>query len=149
MPRAGGPQLIGVGGRRFHAGVDELQGARHPPAVGGRQRRRGVRIAGGELGVQGPRAVRGEPPCPALARAGRRGRTQLEVGEGGAEVQAGAAHHDRPPACPEQSVDLRVGAAAKSPAEARSSSASTPTSRCSSRSRSAAVGAPVRISRPR
>ena len=59
--------------------------------------------------MQRGRAALGELGLPALARAGRRGRAQIELGQRGAQVQPGAADDDRAPAGGEQAVDLGVG----------------------------------------
>ena len=103
---------------------------------------------------RGPGARRVSSPCSAAGPraascAGQRARTrgrrraQLEVGQRGAQVEAGAADHDRAPPGGEEPVDLGV----REPrvlagAETCRRRARTPTSRCSSRARS--CGSPRR-----
>ena len=105
------PQLRAARARRLQAGVQELERARHAPPVGRRRRGGGGRVARGEPGVQGRGALGLQHRGPALARAGGRGRAQVEVGQRRAQVEPRAAHDDRPPPGGEQRVDLRVGAA--------------------------------------
>ena len=72
--------------------------------------RRGRRRALGEIGVDRRQAALVELGEEPLAHARRRRRAQLEVGEGGLQVEAGAADDDRPPAGVEGGVDLPVSA---------------------------------------
>ena len=62
-----------------------------------------------QLLVERLRSSLRELVLPAPPDLGRDGRSQVEVRERGAQVQAGAADHDRPPAGREQLVDLAVG----------------------------------------
>ena len=59
--------------------------------------------------MEGVRSARRQVELEALAHALRRRRAQVEVGECRTQVQAGAAHHDRPPPGGHQAVDLGVG----------------------------------------
>ena len=112
MARLGGPQLVAR--RRPQAGVEQLERAHDPLRVGRRDGGRRGRVAGGQLGVQGLRPAGFQVGAAALADGGRDGRAQVELGERGAQIEAGAADHDRPPARGEQGVDLARGRAARS-----------------------------------
>ena len=105
----------------------------------------------GELRVQRLRARRRRAARWMRCAHGRVGRrSQLEVGQGGLEVEAGAADHDRAPARPRARRRSRRGrAAANSPAEKVSRGSTKDSRRCSSWACSAAVAAPVSVSRPR
>ena len=61
--------------------------------------------------MQRERAVALERVLPVLADAGRGRRAQIELGERGAQVEAGASDDQRPPAGRQQPVDLGVGEA--------------------------------------
>ena len=69
------------------------------------------RRARGQLGVQRRRALGREPRGVAGADRGVGRRPQVQLGQRGAQVEAGAADDDRAPARGEQPVDLGVGAA--------------------------------------
>ena len=103
------PQLRGSLGGLERADLLELEGAHDAVAVGGVDGLRRPRRPLGQERVQGVRAATLELLVPALAHAGRRRWTQREVGEGGAQVEPGAADHDRRGALGQQRIDLRVG----------------------------------------
>ena len=95
-------------GRLELAGVEQLQRAHDALAVVrvdplGRPRR-----AARELGVQRRRPAPLELGGPVLARALGRRRSQIELGERRAQVQAGAADDDRAPPGGQQPIDLGV-----------------------------------------
>ena len=94
----GGPQLASPPRAARSAGVEQLERAHEPLAVGGRDAGGDRGRAAGQLGVQ--RLRRRAPrssPCQRARTSGDR-RAQVELGQRGAQVQAGAADDDRPPA---------------------------------------------------
>ena len=144
--RLGGPELVAAG--RLGAGVEQLQRAHDALRVGRRDGGGGVGVAGGELGVQRGRALALERRGVARARIGVGRRAEVELGERGAQVQPGAADHDRPPAGGDQRVDLGVRAAgevAGGRARGEREDAEQPVLEPGALS---AVAAPVRISSP-
>ena len=88
--------------------VEQLQRPDDALAVVGVDLRGRPRRAFGEECVQGSRPAALELGLPALAHPLRRRRAQVELGERGAEVQAGAPDHDRAAPGGEQVVDLGV-----------------------------------------
>ena len=99
-----GPELL-ASPRRLDAGALKLERPRDPLAVSRVDRRGDVRV---ELTVERLRATLGDLALDLLAHIGRNRRAQVEVGERGAQVEAGPADHDRPAALRQELVDLRV-----------------------------------------
>ena len=103
-PQLGGPEPLPAP-RRFDPGPGELGPARDSLAVVRVDRGREVRI---ELGVQRLGSALFDLPLDLLANLSRDRRAQVEVGQGGAQIEPGSPDHDRPPALGEQAVDLGV-----------------------------------------
>src|SRR5690606_5366013 len=93
-----------VGGERPAGDLDHFQGADDPASVARQDGPGGRRVGGGEPGVQGAGAPQRELLLQAGAHVGV-GPGELEVVDGTADVEAGAAHQDRPAALGEQGVD--------------------------------------------
>ena len=72
--------------------------------------RAATRSAPGQLGVQCRRAPDRQLRLAALPHPAAGARAQVQVGQGGAQVEARPPHHDRPAPGGQQHVDLRVGA---------------------------------------
>ena len=91
--------------------LEQLERAPDAGAVARVDRGRGVGRPRGQLGVEplGAQARRARAATAARDRRVR-GRAQLQVGQGGLEVEAGAADDDRAPPRRERRVDLGVGA---------------------------------------
>jgi hypothetical protein len=68
-----------------------------------------------ELFVKGLGPALRDLPLHRVADLGRHRRAQLQLGEGGAQVEAGAADHDRAAAFAEQLVDLAAGELGEAP----------------------------------
>ena len=150
MARVGGPELVGPR-RRLELAELVRSSSRRTIRLRSRgsTRRAGPRRAARELGVQRLGSAALELGLPA-ARAPRRApRAQIELGERGAQVQAGAADHDRKGALREQRVDLARAPARRTrrPRSARRRAGSRPGGAPGARARPPAR-TPVSVSRP-
>ena len=97
-----------VGGEGPAGDLDDLQGADDAAAVAGQDRAGGLGVGGGQPGVQRAGAAQRElllQPGPDLGV----GAGELQVVDGPADVQPGAADQDRPAALGEQRVDRGAG----------------------------------------
>lgn len=103
------PQLREALRRRELPHVEQLESPDDPLAIVLPDPLSGPGGAGFEGGVKGGCPVLLKLPEPVLPDPGSRWGCKLEIGESGAQVEAGAADDERPAAGGEQPVDLRVG----------------------------------------
>ena len=153
VARLGGPQLVRAPRRGLElAELEQLERADDPAAVARLDRPRPPTArAARELRVQRLRAAAVELGLPARADLVGRRRAQREVGERGAQVEAGAADHDRPrarrAAAPSISACASCGVLAG--AEARVDRQDRDEAVLEARLLGRASATPVSVSRPR